>query len=86
MIIALDPGHGGENVGCHDGLENVLNLELALLTEELLHFIGFDTIITRREETTVHFGERKSICDEADLVLSIHHNSWTNPLSMPPTL
>jgi len=77
--IALDPGHGGDNIGCLDGLENELNLEVALAAESIIHSMScFDPVLTRDCDETVDWLERKAWTDEADLVISIHHNATPN--------
>jgi N-acetylmuramoyl-L-alanine amidase len=35
--------------------------------------------MTREREETVDWPERKVICDRCDLVISVHHNTWTDP-------
>lgn len=55
--IVIDPGHGGEDGGassCTGALESGYNLEIALRLEDLLHFLGYDTRMIRREDVSVY--------------------------------
>ena len=79
--VALDPGHGGHDVGTHgpSGLyekEVVLDVaqRLGSLLEERL---GSEIVYTRSDDTFISLEERTKIANEAkaDLFLSIHANS-----------
>lgn len=78
--IAIDAGHGGEDDGCYrDGVsESKVNLELALLLDEKLQALGFETVMLREDneaflglEERVAMAERES----ADIYVSIHQNA-----------
>lgn len=77
--IAIDPGHGGEDEGCSqkDVLEKEINLELALLLEENLQELGFETILIRKDDTQMTLQERVQCAQDAkaDIYVSIHQNS-----------
>ncbi len=77
--VVLDPGHGGVEVGAANGdiSEKAVNLEVALLAEQLLIDQGFDVVLTRYTDVRVPLLTRAEIADhlEADLLVSIHHQS-----------
>lgn len=55
--VILDPGHGGEDGGassCTGRLESGYNLEISLRLEDLLHLLGYDTKLIRREDVSVY--------------------------------
>lgn len=54
--IALDPGHGGPEVGAANGTlaEKHVNLQIALLLAELLVNDGFRVVLTRDSDRAVH--------------------------------
>lgn len=54
--IALDPGHGGPEVGAVNGslAEKNVNLEIALLLADLLTADGFRVVLTRDSDRAVH--------------------------------
>jgi len=79
--VALDAGHGGNDVGTH-GPSGYLEKELTLdVTERLGALIeerlGSEVIYTRSDDSYVGLEERTRIANEgkADLFLSIHANS-----------
>ncbi len=79
--LALDAGHGGNDVGTH-GPSGYLEKELTLdVTERLGALIeerlGSEVIYTRSDDSYVGLEERTRIANErkADLFLSIHANS-----------
>ena len=79
MIVAIGPGHGGDNVGALDGYENRINLDVGLIATDVLRSACYQVRLTRDAEKTVHWHKRKLICDTTDLVLSIHHNASPDP-------
>lgn len=57
--IILDAGHGGEDggaIGVGGILEKDINLSVTLKTNAVLHFMGFETLLTRDED--------KMTCDD----------------------
>ena len=55
--IVIDAGHGGVDGGatsCSGMLESQRNLEIALRLEDLLHLMGFDTVMIRRTDVSVY--------------------------------
>ena len=78
--IAIDAGHGGEDDGCYrDGVsESKVNLELALLLDEKLQALGFETVMLREDnEAFLGLEERvlKAENEDADIYVSIHQNA-----------
>lgn len=79
-LIAIDPGHGGEDEGCSRGgvMEKEINLALALKLAEQLEAMGFDTMLTRWDnDTAVTLEERVEWVEKsgADILISIHQNA-----------
>ena len=92
--IVLDPGHGGSDSGAvgYTGIrEKDVAFAVSLRTEGLLQRAGAEVIMTRTEDVDVsHAGssapqELQARVDvslthpEAELFLSVHCNSFTNP-------
>ena len=90
----IDPGHGGVDGGatsCTGKLESTFNLEISLRLRDLLHFLGYQTKLTRSTDVSIHITgdtisqkkmsdlrERVRICSETDgaVLLSIHQNTF----------
>lgn len=85
-VIALDPGHGGSDLGAvsEDGLkESFLTLDLAKRVKTILQasISGARVILTRQDSSAVSLEERTAIANGygADLFVSIHFNASTSP-------
>jgi N-acetylmuramoyl-L-alanine amidase len=82
--IVLDAGHGESDPGTvsqSTGLEEAdLNLEQTLILGNLLKTYGFNVIYTRDTDTYVTLEDRVAVAksQNADLFISIHHDSSTN--------
>ncbi len=92
--IVIDPGHGGEDggaVSCTGRAESGYNLEISLRLRDLLHFLGYETKMTRTTDISVYttgdtlaqkklsdLKERLGMIQALDepLVLSIHQNQF----------
>lgn len=80
-VIALDPGHGGEERGAMapDGTpEKDLNLSIALqLQRQLSRVPNLSVVLTRTDDTRVSLADRVTRAQEtgAHLLLSLHHNA-----------
>lgn len=92
--IIIDPGHGGEDGGAvsvSGKPESTYNLEISCRLRDLLHLLGYETIMTRDADVSVYTkGEslaQKKISDLKErvriingtnnaLLLSIHQNSF----------
>ncbi len=91
-VIVVDAGHGGVDGGatsCTGVLESQLNLEIALRLNDLLHLLGFETVMVRTTDISVYTeGESiaaKKVSDlknrvklvndlENSILVSIHQN------------
>lgn len=94
--IVIDPGHGGEDGGatsCSGILESEFNLTIALRLKDLLHLLGYQTIMIRTEDISVYtkgetlsqkkmsdLKERVRICNETEdaILISIHQNMFSD--------
>ena len=93
-VVVVDPGHGGEDGGAvaRDGtVESGLNLQIAFRVNDLLCFLGQDTVMTRREDVSIYSSgaqtlHQKKVSDlenraalvnrlENAVLISIHQNS-----------
>ena len=80
LVIALDPGHGGEEDGAnYYGIqEKDLNLKLAkMVQKKLLEYQGVNVILTREVDEDVTLWERANRASKegADILLSMHFNA-----------
>lgn len=80
LVIALDPGHGGEEDGAnYYGIEEKdINLKLAkLVRQELQEYQGAHIMLTREDDEEVTLWERanRASAAEADILLSMHFNA-----------
>jgi N-acetylmuramoyl-L-alanine amidase len=80
--IAIDPGHGGSDVGAmgpHGLVEKNLCLDVALRLGQLIekNLSGAQVVYTRKDDRFVALEERTAIANraDADLFISIHANS-----------
>jgi N-acetylmuramoyl-L-alanine amidase len=77
--IALDPGHGGKDVGASlpTGLtEKELTLDIGLRLRRLLAQAAFAVVMTRDKDETIPLAQRAALANAhgADLFVSIHVN------------
>lgn len=83
-MVVIDAGHGGKDPGAHSSKLNLkekdLALDTALRLNELLEEAGFNTYMTRDDDTYVGLYERAEIANglNADVFLSIHYNWHPN--------
>lgn len=94
--IIIDAGHGdpdGGAVSCTGIFESGINLEISKRLRDLFHFLGYDTVMTRENGSSVYtqgdtIGEKK-VSDlkerarmvnttENAILLSIHQNHYTD--------
>lgn len=90
MLIAVDPGHGGEDRstrGPTDLREADANLYISLQLRDLLEQAGARVMMTRTTDTTVGLNDRPRMAADsgAHVLLSVHNNAfpdgvnpWTN--------
>lgn len=94
--IVIDAGHGGIDGGatsCTGVLESNINLEIALRLDDLLHLLGYDTVMIRRVDESVYtqgntiasqkvsdLKERVRIVNETPgaILVSIHQNTYSD--------
>ncbi len=100
-LLVIDAGHGGEDGGAvaSDGtVESGINLAVALRLNELLRFLGHDTIMTRKEDISLHSEgaetlREKKVSDlknrtafvnaqEEAVLISVHQNSLPSDRSV----
>ena len=81
VIVALDPGHGGNDVGAVGGnlRESDINWKLASRVKEILDAEpGITGVLTKSQYETVDGREeraRRALVNDADLLVSFHINS-----------
>lgn len=94
--VIIDAGHGGVDGGatsCTGVLESQMNLEIALRLEDLMHLLGYKTVMIRRTDISVYtkgetiaakkvsdLKERVRIVNETDgaILVSIHQNTFSD--------
>ena len=94
IIVAIDPGHGGNDpgkVGSLGSLEKDINLSIALKLRDKLMEEGCQVVITRCEDTNLatpgaqnkkssDMSNRVELINDsgADVLISIHQNSYSD--------
>jgi N-acetylmuramoyl-L-alanine amidase len=84
-LVAIDPGHGGDDIGVHtaDGLqEKELTLDVARRVRQRLETrLGVRVILTRDDDRAMSLDERAAFANngKADLFLSLHANGALGP-------
>lgn len=82
--VVIDPGHGGSDPGAigPSGLrEKDIVLDISLKLKDILSSKGYSIVMTRTTDVYLTLAERASISNNsgADLFLSIHNNSFSEP-------
>ncbi|WP_343754471.1 N-acetylmuramoyl-L-alanine amidase [Alkalibacterium iburiense] len=83
QIVFIDPGHGGQDPGARGTLngrtinEKDLNLSMSLKLRDALRAQGYNVIMSRENDKTISMVERARMANntDADIFISIHHNS-----------
>lgn len=94
--VIIDPGHGGMDggaVGCDGTLEKNINLSVSLKFADFLKFAGFNVVLTRTEDISLHnegatrvkdmktsdLHNRMKIMESTpnNLFISIHQNQYS---------
>ena len=85
FVIAIDPGHGGNDVGAI-GPSGVFEKDVVLaiskqLKEEIDRLPGMRAVLTRDRDVYVGLDERARIArrHQADLFVSVHADAYTSP-------
>lgn len=84
-VIVVDPGHGGSDNGATGSsfatLEKNVNLQVALMLRNKLESAGAKVIMTRADDRKLTLQQRVDIAvqNNADIFVSIHHNTHPNP-------
>ena len=94
--IVIDAGHGGIDGGatsCTGVTESTINLQIALRLNDLMHLLGYDTVMIRTTDTSVYtqgetiaaqkvsdLKERVRITNETEgaILISIHQNIFAD--------
>ena len=83
-VIVIDPGHGGEDLGCAalDVTEADVAYDLAVRLEGRLGPLGVSTLLTRGPDSCPDDGERAALANDtgADLLISLHTDADLSPL------
>lgn len=81
-LIVIDPGHGGEDHGTKSlvkpiYLEKYLNLTTAKFLATYLEQMGYQTLLTRKDDTFIPLKTRAEFANERHpmLFLSVHYNA-----------
>jgi N-acetylmuramoyl-L-alanine amidase len=92
--IIVDAGHGGIDGGatsCSGVLESQINLEIALRLNDLLQFLGYETVMIRTTDTSIYtegntiaaqkvsdLKQRVKLVNETEngILISIHQNTF----------
>ena len=83
--ITIDAGHGGKDPGAISPLDKTkekdLNLAIAKKLKDKLISNGYNTIMTREDDTYIELKERANIANNnnSDIFISIHINAIENP-------
>ena len=94
--IIIDAGHGGIDGGatsCTGVPESAINLEISLRLNDLMHFLGYETVMIRKTDISIHIDgntiaaqklsdlkERVRIVNKTDggVLVSIHQNTFSD--------
>ncbi|MCS3454904.1 N-acetylmuramoyl-L-alanine amidase [Aeromonas rivuli] len=85
VIIAIDPGHGGEDPGSIGPRRTYEKRVTLAVSQKLAALInrepGMQAVMTRRGDYFVDLNKRSEIArkSKADLLVSVHADSFTNP-------
>ncbi len=95
-VLIIDAGHGGEDGGassCTGVLESEINLEIALRLDDLMHLLGYETVMIRTNDVSIYtegnsiaakkvsdLKNRVRIVNERSngILISIHQNTFSD--------
>ena len=97
-VVVLDAGHGGMDGGCSSAAgvpEKGINLQILLNLRSLLTMAGYDVLVTRDTDTSIHDDGIEGIANQKSsdmdnrlalfnqnenaVCISIHQNQFTDP-------
>lgn len=96
FTVIIDAGHGGIDGGatsCTGILESAFNLQIAMKLNDLLHLLGYDTVMIRTTDTSIYtegnsiaaqkvsdLKERVRIVNDTEnaVLISIHQNTFSD--------
>jgi N-acetylmuramoyl-L-alanine amidase len=82
-VIVIDPGHGGEDLGCAalDVTEADVAYDLAVRLEGRLGPLGVATVLTRGPDSCPDDSDRAALANDtgADLLISLHTDADVSP-------
>ena len=97
-VIIIDPGHGGVDggaVGAQGILEKDINLEISFILRDLFVLNGFEVVMTREEDISIHDPDARTIRQKKrsdlhnrlalteryseNIFISIHQNKFGDP-------
>ena len=82
-LIAIDPGHGGSEIGVeHEGLlEKDLILEISMIIGAEFIKAGYDVMYTRTGDVAVEWPDRRRLAEEAGaaMLFMLHANRNDDP-------
>ncbi len=88
IVIVLDPGHGGEDMGTKSLIppkyqEKSLNLSTAFFLRDYLQKMGYLVKMTRIDDTFIPLASRSLIAnnEECNLFVSVHYNAAPSDLA-----
>lgn len=83
-LVILDAGHGGKDTGAHSQKDGYIEKQLTLSTTQLLRRylqqMGYQTVLTRSDDTYIPLDKRSEIANSARaaLFVSVHYNHCPN--------
>lgn len=84
ILIVIDPGHGGKDLGTHSRKppyqEKYLTLTTAYMLRNYLNQFGYEAVLTRKNDVFIALDKRSEFANERNprLFVSIHFNSAPN--------
>ncbi|HCB65432.1 MAG TPA: hypothetical protein DEP43_05650 [Ruminococcaceae bacterium] len=95
-VVIIDAGHGGMDggaIGIDGQIEKEINLSIALKLDTMLQAYGFQTILTRNSDVSIHSADAKTVRQqktsdlknrlklledtESGILISIHQNQYS---------
>lgn len=84
-LVTLDAGHGGTTSGAVSGdyEEKMFNMDIITRVNNILKAQGYDTYLTRNDDTYVSLADRADAANilKSSIFISVHLNSYSLPSS-----